>query len=139
METPKIILAEKELELLKKHIKHLNLSDHNQRQLLSELESAKVVKEQDLPADIVCLDSEIEIQETGSSQTFNFQIVLPAAANMQKKRISVFAPIGTALLGYKVGSTVQWEMPNGLKTFKILNVKHRTEKAQVEEMAAQAG
>lgn len=138
MENSKIILAKKELELLKKHIGHLNLSDYNKTQLLSELNSAQVVNDENLPSDIVCLDSEVEIQEIESNQIFNFHLVMPANADMRKKKISVFAPIGTALLGYRVGSVVKWEMPNGLKTFKILDVRRRSLVNSSESVSAGA-
>lgn len=122
MKTEQLIIVKKELELLQKHLAHSDLSEFNRNKLLAELKSAKIMKEQDLPADVVCLDSKIEIQELTSKQKFTFHLVLPSEANMKQKKISVFAPIGIALLGYRTGSTVQWEMPNGLKTFEILHV-----------------
>jgi regulator of nucleoside diphosphate kinase len=42
---------------------------------------------------------------------------------MNKNRVSVFAPIGIALLGYQEGSQIQWEMPDGLLQFRVLKVK----------------
>lgn len=122
MKTEQLIIVKKELELLKKHLAHSDLSEFNRNKLLAELKSAKIMKEQDLPDDVVCLDSKIDIQEMTSKQTFTFHLVLPSEANMKQKKISVFAPIGIALLGYRTGATVQWEMPNGLKTFEILRV-----------------
>jgi regulator of nucleoside diphosphate kinase len=125
METEKLMLVQKELELLTKHLKASDLSAFNKKRLTSELESAVVVKEEDLPADTVCMDADVEIREVEAGKNFSFQIVMPADADMQKKRVSVFAPIAIAILGYRRGSTVQWEMPNGLKTFEILKVNHR--------------
>lgn len=119
------MIVQKELDLLKKHLRQSNLSDYNKQKLLAELDSAKVVREEELPEDAVCIDSEVEIQEVTSGQKFNFQIVFPSEANMRKNKISVFAPIGIALLGYRIGSQVQWEMPNGMKTFTILKVTHK--------------
>jgi regulator of nucleoside diphosphate kinase len=55
----------------------------------------------------------------------NALIVKDDALPAKQNKISVFAPIGIALLGYKVGSKVQWEMPNGLKTFEILGVEQK--------------
>jgi regulator of nucleoside diphosphate kinase len=125
MKTEKLMLLQRELDLLTKHLKASDLSNYNKAQLLTELESAAVVKEDDLPADTVCMESEVEIREIEGGKSFTFQIVMPAEANMQKKRVSVFAPIAIAILGYKIGSKVQWEMPTGLKTFEILKVRHK--------------
>lgn len=125
MKTVQLMIVKKELDLLKKHLKDSNLSDYNKTQLLAELDSAMVVKESELPDDAVCIGSEVEIQEVVTGKKYTFQIVLPAEANMKVNKMSVFAPIGTALLGYRTGSEVQWEMPDGLKTFSILKVSHQ--------------
>jgi regulator of nucleoside diphosphate kinase len=125
MKIEKLILVQREYDLLTKHLKASNLLDYNKKRLSTELESAIVVKEDDLPADTVCMESEVEIREIESGKSFTFQIVMPAEANMQKKRVSVFAPIAIAILGYRIGSKVQWEMPTGVKTFEILKVRHK--------------
>jgi len=134
MKTEQLMIIQKELDLLKKHLKASDLSEYNKQKLLAELESAQVMKEDELPADAICIDSVVEIQEVVSGQKFTFHLVLPSEANMKKNKISVFAPIGIAILGYRIGSKVQWEMPNGLKTFEILKVTHK--KDTPEEHAA---
>lgn len=123
MKIEKLMLIQRELDFLTKHLKASNLSDYNKQRLLLELETATVVKEDELPADAVSIDSEVEIREIEGGQKYTFQIVVPSEANSQQKKISVFAPIAIAILGYRVGSKVQWEMPNGIKTFEILKVR----------------
>ncbi len=125
MKTEKLILVQRDYDLLTKHLKASNLLDYNKKRLLTELKTASVVKEDALPVDTVCMESEVEIREIESSKSFTFQIVMPAEANMQKKRVSVFAPIAIAILGYRIGSKVQWEMPTGVKTFEILKVRNK--------------
>mgnify|MGYP003575523718 CR=1 FL=1 len=127
METEKLMLVQRELDLLNKHLNASNLSDYNKKRLLTELKSAIVVKDDELPEDVICIESEVELQEINTHQKFKFQIVLPSDANMQMKRVSVFAPVAVAILGYRVGSRVQWEMPNGIKTFEVLKVTRKSE------------
>lgn len=115
------MIIQKELDILKKHLEASDLSDYNKKKLRQELDSAKVVDEDELPDDVVRIDSLVEIKEEGSGRIYKFQIVFPAEANMKMNRISVFAPIGIALLGYRAGATVEWEMPGGLRAFRILN------------------
>lgn len=122
MKTGTLILLQREYDFLTKYLKASNLSDYNKQRLLIELKSAVIVNEDDLPADTVRMDSMVEIKEIGENKSFTFQIVMPTEANMQKKRVSVFAPIAIAILGYRKNSHVQWEMPNGVKTFEILKV-----------------
>lgn len=136
MKKEQLIILKRELDLLKKHFKDCNLSDYNKKKLLSELESARVMKDDQLPEDAVCIDSEVEVREINSGQKFKFQIVLPSEANMKTNKVSVFAPISIALLGYRTGSQVQWEMPNGLKTFEILKVNHQRIKEEQVKISA---
>lgn len=124
MKTDKIILVKEEQDLLKKHLKDMNLSIYNKTKLLSELEAASIVKETDMPDDAIRIQSKVEIREKISGKKYDFQIVLPSQANMKENKISVFAPIGIALIGYRTGAKVQWEMPDGIKTFTVLNVRH---------------
>lgn len=122
METTQLIILQKDLDLLKSHLLKGNLSEYNKKKLLSELKEALVVNQDTLPADVICLNSYVEIMDVAAKHKFNFRLVMPAEADMKKNRISVFAPIGIALLGYRTGAKVEWEMPNGIKTFEILKV-----------------
>lgn len=123
MNTEKLIIQQKELDLLNTHLLHSNLSEYNKNKLLEELKSAEIVEH--LPADVVGLKSLVEIQDKVSGQKFTFQLVLPAEANVRNNKVSVFAPIGIALLGYRTGSEVQWEMPSGIRSFLILSVRQQ--------------
>ena len=136
MKTQQLIILKRELDLLEGHLKKSNLSEFNKQKLLGELKSAKVVKDDELPEDVVCLDSTVKICEEGIAKKFTFQIVLPSEANLKKNKISVFAPIGIALLGYQVGAHVSWEMPNGVKVFQILEVTHKKNLGAMEASEA---
>jgi regulator of nucleoside diphosphate kinase len=86
MKTEKLTIVQKELDLLKKHLKDSNLTEFNKRKLLTELESAQVVAEDELPADAICLNAVVQVQEVVGKQSFIFQIVLPPAADVKKTR-----------------------------------------------------
>lgn len=119
-----IIIGEREHLLLEKHLKTSNMSKHNNEKLANELKNAKVVNVQDIPEKAIILNSIVEIEETVSKRTFSFQIVLPEEADIKENKISVFTPMGIALIGYLEGSFVEWEMPNGIQKFKINKVEH---------------
>ncbi len=122
MNTQPLIIVQRELDILKKYLQESMLTDFNKKNLLSELASAQVVEEDKLPCDAIGLNSVVHVQERQSGQSFIFQIVLPGAADVKKNKISVFAPIAIALLGYRKGSTTRWEMPGGVQEFEILKV-----------------
>ncbi len=125
METIQLIISKNDFDILKDHLKlSTNLSEFNKQKLMQELDAAQVLENKDLPADVVRLESEVKIENIETKKVFNFKLVMPAEANMQKQKLSVFAPIGIALLGYRTGAEVEWEMPDGVKKFKIVEVKN---------------
>jgi regulator of nucleoside diphosphate kinase len=122
MGTEQLIIVQSELDLLKKYLNDSVLTDFNKRKLLAELQSAQVVEKNELPEDAICLNAVVQVQGVISKQTFIFQIVHPSVADVKKNKISVSAPIAIALLGYRKGARIQWEMPNGIQEFEILKV-----------------
>lgn len=123
--TTNLLISKSDFDLLQLHLTRSgsNLSDFNKTKLSEELKSAKVVQDKDLPEDVASLNSYVGIKNIETGQTFEFQLVLPGEANFKEHKVSVFAPIGVALLGYRIGSEIQWEMPDGLKTFEIISCK----------------
>lgn len=131
MSNTQLIIQQKELDLLNTHLLHSDLSEYNKTKLLEELRSARIVEQ--LPEDVVGLKSVVEIRDKVSGQKFTFQIVLPAEANVRNNKISVFAPIGIALLGYRTGTKIQWEMPSGIRAFLILSVRQQRVEQEQEQ------
>lgn len=126
MHTPSLMLLQRELDTLKKYLHEAILTDFNKKKLLSEIESAQVVNEDELPSNVIGLNSVVHLEEIKSRKSFIFQIVPPAAANVKSNKVSVSAPIAIALLGYPTGSTIKWEMPGGVQEFAVLKVTRVT-------------
>lgn len=123
-----LIIGQYESELLKKHLKDSKLSEFNKEKLIEELKNAHIMADEQIPEDVIRLNSEVEIEELASKKKYTFTVVLPSQANINRNRVSVFAPIGIALLGYQKGAQIQWEMPNGLRQFLVLSVFKSLEK-----------
>ena len=51
-------------------------------------------------------------------------IVLPDKADIKERKISILSPIGTALIGFRQGENIRWQVPSGKKTFTILEVNN---------------
>lgn len=121
-----LIITKKEYDLLANHLKlSANLSAFNKKKLNEELKTAKIVKKDELPDDVIIIDSQITIQDINSGQEFHFKLVVPEEANMRVHKLSVLAPIGIALLGYTTDAVVDWEMPDGVKKFKVMHVTRK--------------
>lgn len=80
--------------------------------LIAEIERAEVVDAADVPEDVVRMGSTVEYQPDGG-QARRVTLVYPTEADIDAGKISVLTPIGTALLGLKVGDRIGWQARNG--------------------------
>ena len=92
------------------------------RNLREELDRAAVIDAAAIPAGVVTMDSTVEYEDLGTSEVEKYTIVFPDRADVDRKRLSILAPIGTALLGCRVGDIVKWSTPGGVRQLKIREV-----------------
>jgi len=97
--------------------------------LEEELEWAQVVPPREIPGDVVTMNSQVRVKDLDSNQEIVFTLVFPADADYEGGKLSVLAPIGTALLGYRAGETVEWDVPGGVRRLKIEQVLYQPEAA----------
>ena len=97
--------------------------------LEQELERAAIMKAGEVPSDVVTMNSRVKVKDLNSGRVTTYQIVFPGQADIAKNRISVLAPIGTGLLGYSAGTTIEWQVPSGMRRFRILEVEYQPETA----------
>lgn len=91
--------------------------------LEEELGRASVVAEEELPKDVVSMNSKVCFQDLETGKQTIITLVYPHEANIEENKISILAPVGSALIGLRVGQTIQWPIPNGKeKTFKVVSV-----------------
>lgn len=88
------------------------------------LRRAKVVNEDMLPEDVVRLNSVVTIKDKKDGKVMELMVVTPEQTDIRQGRISIMSPIGTALIGFRKGSTINWKVPAGRRTFQILEVKN---------------
>lgn len=92
-------------------------------ELEHELDRARVVEGQLLPDDRVAVNSTVRVRDLDSGVSHSYTLVWPSQADAAKRRISVLAPMGTALLGCRAGDLVEWQMPGGLVRLTIEEVR----------------
>ena len=90
--------------------------------LAREIEKAKLVSESKIEPEVIRINSYFEVQDVGSGQLLKFQLTLPKFGNLAEKKLSVFSPLGVALIGFQEGMELEWTLPGGLKKLKILKV-----------------
>jgi len=82
-------------------------------ELEDELSRATVVPEERMPTDIVRMHSRVTYVDESSGEHREVELVYPEEADLARGRISVLAPVGSALLGLRVGQTIDWPFPDG--------------------------
>ena len=97
--------------------------------MLQELDAAKIVEPEAIPSDVVTMNSIVKLSFLNNDKTIQFQIVYPEQANIKENKISIFSPIATALIGYKVNDEVEWIVPAGLTRIRIDEIIYQPEAA----------
>ncbi len=123
--TKPLIVTAEEHRIFKKLIETSHTVDpiekKSHRKLYEELKTAHIVKEEDLPKDVVRLNSIVTIQ-TSFGRKDGMQLVLPNEGDLSKRKLSIMSPMGSALLGYLEGDTVPWNLPMGTENILIEKV-----------------
>ena len=125
---PQIYLTQNDMESLFK------LVDAQPGKRLEKLESelvrAKVVPRDEIPEDVVTMNSRVVFENETTGERREITLVYPGNADIDAGRISVLVPIGTALLGLRVGQSIDWELPGGEKQrYRIVDVPFQPEAA----------
>ena len=84
----------------------------------------------DVPPDVVTMNSEITVHDLDSNEDMTFALVFPSEADVDRQKISILAPIGTAVLGYRLGDTIEWNVPGRTRRLKIERVLYQPEAAR---------
>ena len=98
--------------------------------LEQELDRADVVESGAIPHDVVTMNSEVRLKDLDSGEVKTYRLVFPTQSRTENS-VSILAPIGTALLGYRVGDIIEWRVPKGIRRLKVLEVLYQPEAAGV--------
>jgi regulator of nucleoside diphosphate kinase len=97
----------------------------------ADVNNAVVVSPEDIPSNVVTMNSTVRFIDLSSGEEKTCTIVFPADADIEKGRVSVFAPIGSALMGETVGNVVSCLTPRGEVNLKICEVVYQPEASGV--------
>jgi regulator of nucleoside diphosphate kinase len=99
-------------------------------ELRAELERAEVVSPDRIPPNVVTMNSTVRFTIAESGETFRLTLVYPKDVGTDADRISVLAPVGSALLGLAVGDELQWPRPGGgVSTVRVVEVVYQPERS----------
>jgi regulator of nucleoside diphosphate kinase len=99
------------------------------KELEEELDNCKVVESSDIPPDVVTMNSRVRLRDLATEEEMVFTLVFPKDSDISAGKLSVVSPIGTAILGYAVGDTVEWRVPAGVRRIRIEELLYQPEAA----------
>src|SRR5512143_1004173 len=97
--------------------------------LRHELERARIVSSHEVEGNVVTMNSQIVLRDLDSGQEYTCTLCFPDDTRADGSRLSVLAPVGTAILGYREGSVIEWEVPAGHRRYRIEKVLYQPEAA----------
>lgn len=101
--------------------------------LQAELNRAEVVEPAQMPADVITMNSTARFlivdghHETGEERELT--LVYPREADGSPDKVSILAPVGSALLGMRIGDEIEWPTPGGTLLLKVLSIRYQPEAA----------
>jgi len=124
----KIYVTDVDKQKLKKIIDDV-IDDKNKeyKELDAELARAEVVGINQLPADVITMNSRVLLLLDGIEEEVS--LVYPHEADVSQNMISVLSPVGIAILGYREGDTVEWRVPSGIIKVEVKKVLYQPEAA----------
>jgi regulator of nucleoside diphosphate kinase len=99
------------------------------KDLGEELERGIVTESREIPPNVVTMNSTVRILDLDSGERFTYTLVYPEEADIDNNRLSILAAVGTALLGYREGDTIEWPVPAGVRRMKIEALLYQPEAA----------
>ena len=129
-----IFITKVDLERLRRLVEGWRGVQSPDRQYLDtvqeELDRAEIVEPDAIPADVITMNSQVRLKDLDSGEEQMYRLVFPSQARTESA-VSVLAPIGTAILGYRVGDVIEWPVPKGIRRLEVLDVVYQPEASGV--------
>jgi regulator of nucleoside diphosphate kinase len=123
MKARDIYVTALDAERLKKLLQGVRLWSSRDREHLEALET-----ELDR-AHVVAMNSAVLVKDLDTGAEMTLTLVFPSDAGLEQGKISILAPVGTALLGYRVGDTIEWKVPGRIRRLRIERMIYQPEAA----------
>ncbi len=104
-------------------------SDNHLHILEKEVTRAQVMSQAEIPSDVVTMNTKVMLKDLDTGEEMDYTLVYPENADFETNRISILAPIGTAILGFREGDVFEWEVPAGNVRLGVVKVLYQPEMA----------
>jgi regulator of nucleoside diphosphate kinase len=97
--------------------------------LEKEINEGTLVEPENVPEDVITMNSKVNVTDIESGEKMTYMLVFPSEANISKNKLSILAPLGMALLGYRKGDIIEWTVPSGIRKLKVEEIVYQPEAA----------
>jgi len=97
--------------------------------LEKEINEGILVEPENVPEDVITMNSKVNVTDIESGEKITYMLVFPSEANISKNKLSILAPLGMALLGYRKGDIIEWTVPSGIRKLKVEEIVYQPEAA----------
>jgi len=134
MKQHSIFITEPDMEKLRRLLESATRSVSKDQEHLAmleaELDRAHTVSPSRVAANVVTMNSEVRMTDMDTGKEMTYTLVFPRDADFAQGKISVLAPIGTAILGYRTGDVIEWKVPGGNRKLRVEEILHQPEAAE---------
>ncbi|MFN8455495.1 MAG: nucleoside diphosphate kinase regulator [Anaerolineae bacterium] len=132
-----IYITDPDMKLLRELLdtaRRLNYYDQAELQKLeAELNRGQVVPSKQILPDVITMNSTVCLEDLDTGEEITCTLVFPHEADIDQNKISILAPVGIAMLGYRVGEVVEWPVPDGLSRLRIKAILYQPEASGEDE------
>ncbi len=129
MSERKIYINRYDLERLRALIETSSASEAPYLEKLeNELKQATVVEPREVPGDIVTMNSIVRVKDVNTGEEHALILVFPGKEGMNGKAVSILSPMGIALIGYREGDILTWDLPTGTVKIQIEEIIYQPER-----------
>ncbi|MDD4334460.1 MAG: nucleoside diphosphate kinase regulator [Desulfotomaculaceae bacterium] len=97
--------------------------------LEQELDRAQVVSSEKIPHNVITMNSKVLLRDIDSGEEMIYTLVYPNEANLMEDKISVLAPVGTAIIGLREKNAIDWKIPSGMVRLEVKKILYQPEAA----------
>jgi len=127
---PSIVMSRLDYDRIEALLESANDRGIDTSALEAEMERADVVEPAQMPGDVISMNSTARFRDENSGEERELTLVYPRDATGEPGRVSILAPVGSALLGLRVGQSIDWPMPGKRTiTLRVLSIQYQPEAA----------
>lgn len=118
---------ERLMKLIDTNLHSGKMQDKSLQNLEDEMNKATIVNPRQISQNIITMNSRVLL--CIDEEEMEISLVYPSEADWSAKKVSIFSPIGTAILGYAEGDIIEWKVPSGITKIYIKKILYQPEAA----------